>query len=150
MNDDKMELMISKPKTRSLAIKSSFWLLVSLLATLSLTLGLELVVIGPHLKSDKPPEVQLLLENQPIRSINITLGSTKNVMVSVSTDNASYSASLQILVSDPTIISAHLLVPGHELGVLALANGHTQIFILGEAYGISFVNLAELTVLVTQ
>jgi hypothetical protein len=135
--------MVTKFKKNGRATKPYALLLASLLVTLSLTLGLELVVIGPLLKSERPLIVQFS-QNQ----INLSPGEAREVSVSVSSDfNVT---SIRIFVSNQTVISASWLTPGREVEVLALANGQSQLLILGPGYGISYVPLASLNVTVGE
>lgn len=135
-------------KRRMTAVKRCGWLLVCLLMTLSLTLTLELGVIGHFLKSDRPPMVQLFYNNKSINETTLSPGENRNISVLVSSDNLTYASSLRLLVSNQTVVNATWLTPGQDLEVLALAKGKSQVFILGAAYGMSWVALVSLQVLV--
>jgi hypothetical protein len=132
------------PDTR----KRCGWLLVSLLVTLTLTLGLELVVIGPLLESDRPPTVQFFQRNQPINAITLSPGSTTEVSVLISPGTAA--TAMQIFVSNQTVVNAIWLVPGQDMEISARANGQSQALILGPGYGVSYVTLASLQVTVAE
>jgi hypothetical protein len=128
---------------RRATMKRCGWLLVSLLVTLSLTVGLEVGVIGPLLGSEKPPIVQF-----SVRQIKLSPGEAERVAVSASPDLAV--TSMRIFVSNQTVILASWLTPGREVEVSALAIGQSEVFILGPGYGISYVTLASLQVIVGE
>ena len=116
---------------------------MSLLVTLTLTLGLELVLIGPLLRSERPPIVQF-----SEKQIKLSPGEAGEVSVSVSPDLAV--TSMRIFVSNQTVVSANWLTPDRDVEVSALANGQSQVMILGPGYGISYVTLASLQVIVGE
>jgi len=135
--------MIAKFKKYGRVMKPYVWLLASLLVTLVLTLGLEVVVIGPILKSERP----LIVQFSP-NKISLSPGEVRDVSVSASSN---FNVTLmRIFVSNQTVISAGWLTSGRDVEVSALADGQSQVFILGPGYGISYVSLAILNVTVTE
>jgi hypothetical protein len=135
--------MIAKFKKYGRVMRPYVWVLASLLVTLVLTLGLEVVVIGPLLKSERPPIIQfspneMSLSPGEVRDVSVSASSNFNVTL------------MRIFVSNQTVISASWLTSGRDVEVSALADGQSQVFILGPGYGISYVSLAFLNVTVTE
>jgi len=141
--------MITILKKHKHEVKACLWLLLSLLVTLGLTLGLE-IWVGRIIVADRPPIIQFYYSNIPTTSVNLTLGENIVVPVSVSSDNLTFLSSLRILVSNQTVISASWETPGQAVEIHGLTIGQSQLSILGEAYGISYVPLAVLQVSVDE
>ena len=129
-------------------LKQCLILLGCIAFTLGSTFVLEVFVIAPILKSDRPLILQFYKDNHPIN--NLTLRSKGTVDVSiVPSGNLAYATSLRILISNQTVANAIWVVPGQDLKVSAFVSGQSEIFILGPSYGISWLTLATLPVLVT-
>ena len=130
-------------------LKQCAVLFLCLVVTLASTFAFEAFIIGRGLMSDRPLILQFYRSNKLISDLNLTVRDTVDVSV-VSSGNLANLTSLRILISNSTVANATWIVPERNLEVSAFTAGRSEIFILGPSYGIAWVTLATLPVLVTE